>query len=75
MGTHANPVEQLADHLNQVEDSLIDAVAAASAGNLLSAPALATGLAALFRERLETIAALNVAKTNARRGTRRGDAA
>lgn len=75
MGTHANPVEQLADHLNQVEGSLADARAAATPDGLIHAPSLAAGVAALFREKRETIAALNVARANARRGTRRGDAA
>ena len=66
-----NPKQQidtLAAHIEEVDAAIGKVTAAATSHNLVTAPSLASGLAALFRERRESLAALNVVTANARRG-------
>lgn len=63
-------IDTLAAHIEEVDATIGKVAAAATAHNLVTAPSLASGLAALFRERRESLAALNIATANARRGTR-----
>lgn len=70
-----NAAELLANHLNEVEDALLTAVGTMTPRTLMDSPALASGVAALFRERRESLAAVVVAHENARHAARRGGAA
>lgn len=73
-----NPKQQidtLAAHIEEVDAAIGKVTAAATSHNLVTAPSLASGLAALFRERRESLAAVVVAHENARHAARRGGAA
>lgn len=62
----------LAEHMAAVDDVLEKALAAATPGNLVANPGLATGIAALAREKREALQATIVAHENAAHAARRG---